>query len=477
MIRIISRYGAITSLALSLIVNTGPAEAQLLHQQSAQSVVKITCRLPSGKSMNSTGFIWSKNSWVVTALHGVAGCASIAVYSEKLMDQTAARVIAAHHSSDLALLELEGNMELPPLVHSIAEPDLQEKYYIWGYPKNIPTLKGDPLTFSQGLSRNTTLGKAFFRTKNDFDKQVGDQGYPRFDTTIIRVGSTLQNGHSGAPIFDSQGRVVAIADGGLYQGTAGISWSIPAAKYLPKLPTSRDDIPGLPSRSATLMSSVAEDDTSISFDLEDGGTGMLEHVWQIPITELADLIFEEDLQEYDESLETIALILQGTGVGLEDYSIDVFVETRTGATLAVPSNMALEWDPEYGYMEVLSDSGETMMLVAIMRTASWEDALAELDSVVSYLEELGDWEEDEEYPAEEEMDETEQWMWAAVDLVEIDDAGEQSAYASVYFQVEGTDLLATAVMQYEYLDSMTRETRINLELLWLSERLTAFSKR
>ena len=42
----------------------------------------------------------------------------------------------------------------------------------------------------------------------------------------------MQPGHSGAPIIDREGRVLAIGNGGLKSGTIGQGWAIPVAKLV-----------------------------------------------------------------------------------------------------------------------------------------------------------------------------------------------------------------------------------------------------
>ena len=67
--------------------------------------------------------------------------------------------------------------------------------------------------------------------------ELSSAGSPSLDLDITSIEGHLLPGDSGAPIFNKQGRVVAIADGGLANGRVGISWAIPV-KYLNDLAAS-----------------------------------------------------------------------------------------------------------------------------------------------------------------------------------------------------------------------------------------------
>jgi hypothetical protein len=54
-----------------------------------------------------------------------------------------------------------------------------------------------------------------------------DRGSPFYKAKVLSIQGQLLPGDSGAPILDSQNRVLAIADGGLKGGFAGISWAVP----------------------------------------------------------------------------------------------------------------------------------------------------------------------------------------------------------------------------------------------------------
>ena len=60
-----------------------------------------------------------------------------------------------------------------------------------------------------------------------------EQGGPwDVNTAILRLDGNLTHGHSGAPLFDHQGRVVAVGAGGLKSGATGLVWAVNASYLL-----------------------------------------------------------------------------------------------------------------------------------------------------------------------------------------------------------------------------------------------------
>jgi S1-C subfamily serine protease len=314
-----------------------PAKAQDANQ-SAQSVVRISCRLSNGDEKPATGFVWRDQSntaldpnftYVVTVLHAVAGCDRIIVSSESGYSNIATPV-ASHHEADLALLKLAGTPTMPALQHSSSLPNIDEDHFVWGYPRSQTAMIRADVDLSRGYKETTTLGR-LFKTRKDFEDQIGGQSYPGFEATIIQVSSTLVHGHSGAPIVDNNGRVVAIADGGLHDGVTGINWSIPAAEYLPMLAASEDKFPDTEPKIGALMSAPREART-VEFELQDevgaqGGDdrgGKLEHVGTIAITDLEVLLPDAgyDWAIYDSDADWIETVSSALDARTPEDQID-----------------------------------------------------------------------------------------------------------------------------------------------------------
>ena len=409
-------------------------------QESAKSVVKITSRFAGGKVEVGTGFVWSQADYVVTALHVVAGAASITVYSEALKKEREADIINVHKESDLALLKLKTNdLALTPLKVASTPPNLEEKHLIWGYPRDVNTMQGDGIDFSLSQSQQPTLGN-IFKSEAEFQSVVGKQGYPQYQAKILRVGSTIQPGHSGAPIFNKAGAVVGIGDGGLHQGIARINWAISAQTYVAALPASKDPKPVEPSKQANLYSARVENPVEVKMDAgEKGATqnqnGGEEEVslvlaWSAPLSEILTTAEEAEVKDI-EALE------------LPDWStiiIDVYEDYQTGATIAVPQGTSLFFDPEDRMVEAESEEGHVRMIVYVAAGGGAE-AKKYFDDYVTSLKE---WRPDPEQ--QDDLYEEENYFELTKTRVTFDEEGETQSDIFISLILDETDFLGTAVM-------------------------------
>ena len=88
-----------------------------------------------------TGFAWHSPQEVVTALHVVAGCQRITIYSER--DQVTYRVNLTRLLSraDLAIVQVEGNVTFPPITETVARPAADLDLTAWGYGEGVPAMR------------------------------------------------------------------------------------------------------------------------------------------------------------------------------------------------------------------------------------------------------------------------------------------------------------------------------------------------
>lgn len=412
------------------------------HQESAKSVVKITSRFAGGKVEVGTGFVWSQPDYVVTALHVVAGAASIEVYSETLKKERGADILAVHQESDLALLKLKTNdLALKPLKIASVPPNSEDRHYIWGYPHDVNTMQGKKLEFSSSLQQQSTMG-SIFKSEAHFESVVGKQGYPKYAAKILRVETTIRPGHSGAPIFDKSGAVVGIGDGGLHQGIASINWAIPAEAYVPALPASKDPKPTEPSKQANLYSAHAEKPVEVKIatapeDAAQDPNGEEEEeqslvlAWSAPLSDILATAEAEQVQEV-EAME------------LPDWSkiiIDVYEDYETGATIAVPQGTSLTFDPEDRMVEAESEGGKVRMIVYVAQGGG-KDAQEYFDAYVSSLKE---WQPDPEEPDEPPYEEKDFFALTKT-RVTFDEEGETQGNIFISLLLDGPNFLGTAVM-------------------------------
>jgi S1-C subfamily serine protease len=443
-----------------------------------QSVVKITCSLVNGEA-NATGFVWSAPNRVVTALHAVAGCERIMVWSETTEKRSPASVFSVRLEADLALLELERDLGLRPLVHSETLPAIDDEFTIWGYPRAIPSVLGSRIAFTRGLTDEVTLGDAFFRSPDELLETLGGQSYPTWDTKILRVGSTLQPGHSGAPIVDRNGVVVAIADGGLFNGVAGINWSIPAATYLSDLEQSRDIAPDRPSNQNTLLSTFAprrEMSVEFQYGRDDGQarTGVLSLARTIPLADVMRFAKANTAELIEKQLDYIKDSLEEAQVDFADLSLDVYEEYEGGATIVVPSNAVIEWDEERRVIEAMDPDDVVGILLTIGTAQSFADAVAVAERHSDLVRSYEDWDRVEAIEDEEDTE-----FRRTVTIFEIfanDDDEEPAIMADQVIMIEGGDVLASAIFNWEPIGELTARQLIFYDMLWIGEYLSEFAK-
>ncbi|MCA8881704.1 MAG: trypsin-like peptidase domain-containing protein [Rhodobacteraceae bacterium] len=410
---------AATILVAALVLAGGAARAD--DRDSARSVVQVNCAMENGKGMKATGFVWPEPGKVVTALHAVAGCAEIEVYSEDARRSTlVSKVLKVNLEADLALLALDDDLGLAAVPIETDTPDTRGRFFAWGYPLAAEQMIDLKVEFGGGLKGGvTTIGAAF--ASDELDKLFRSQPYPDRDTQILRVTSTIQPGHSGAPIFDDAGAVVAIADGGLLGGTRGINWSIPAFLYLPGLPESQDKIPAGASEWAGLFSATVPNKSAMlripglnanRDGIADEDAGILTLVRQVSLGAVMEDLGQDDDADTRNILRDIADYVNDDPALLDEATFDIFEDRVTGATVAVPSWMELTWNADLGAAEAYSPSGAGRMTIALMQGRSFDEALdIGVEDFVSRISDWADWTDGYapdtfEY---DEVDENDEW--------------------------------------------------------------------
>lgn len=421
-------------------------------QESAKSVVKITSRFAGGKVEVGTGFVWSQPDYVVTALHVVAGAANITVYSEALKKEREADVINVHQESDLALLKLKTNdLPLVPLKISSAPPNFNDVYHIWGYPHDVNTMLRKGIEFSPSLDGQQATMGSIFKSEAHFETVVGKQGYPKYQAKILRVVSTIQPGQSGAPIFDKNGAVVGIGDGGLRQGIALINWAIPAQIYVASLPASKDPKPAEPSKQANLYSassSRVEVQLAAPTSSAQSASATQHELVLAWSASLADILATAEAADADNS---------GLYDDLLDRVIDVYEDYETGATIAVPQGTKLSFNSATRMVEARSAGGNVRMFVQIIAKGG-EAAQEKFDR---YLAGLKQWQPDTTQA--DEFFEDEDYSEVFKSRVTFNEDEEVQSDILITLIVDDGNFLGTAVMTED--DTKLSDEDLNMYLL------------
>lgn len=338
---------------LVFLLPSGGLFAQSDVESAKTSVVKIETKYSvknkngqlEKKAGTATGFCWQNAMYVVTALHAVAGVDEIKVIKND-GKYTTAKVVRVLLEADLALLQLTATLGLKPLALAEVNPNAGKSYTIWGFPHAVYKIQDNEVRLSRSLESTPILNDIIHG--DDLKYQLEKQKYPSTKAKILKIGSTIQPGQSGAPLFTSDGRVVGIADGGLRGGTALLNWGMPAAFYLPALPNSGDMIPqtvslqsNLYSIHTTIPENATSDEVAVIIEQEAAentisiGDQSITKTWT---AEFADIISTMS----DEEKAEIMAIVNGFGVDMFDTQYDIYEDFETGATVSIPAGENFE---------------------------------------------------------------------------------------------------------------------------------------
>jgi hypothetical protein len=285
-------------------------------------VVKVSC----SDGRIATGFLWTNPDTAVTALHVVAGCGNVTVYYEGQRVSRSAKVEKVLRHADLALLRIADAPSGRVLVVDPVDPSLTEPLAALGYPLQIPSMTNTELHLRYG-------GKTLRAIVPDSVAQALSGGSPSLDLEIDFIEGHLLPGNSGAPIFNQRRKLVAIADGGLENGAAAVSWGIPA-KFLMQLASSNESTNTPPAAGGTRSSHVL-------FAAEAEARNLGEETCSgLTLTRLRSVPFLQLAQSVDSPVGLQQLV-QNFGVDPSLFQFDVYQHLPSGATFVVPHGSKL----------------------------------------------------------------------------------------------------------------------------------------
>ncbi len=321
---------------LAAIATVSPARAQpspqILEAEGPAVVRVVASRCDGGETRSGTGFVWEAVGQVVTALHVVAGCAQAQVFYQG-QGMHEARVTRILRTADLALLAVDGPLQVKPLVASTRVP-IGETVAVFGYGLDVATREERPLYVTSASNDTPLLSDAINAEARD---QLRAIGAPALDTEVLRVDGNLLPGHSGAPVLDSLGQVVGIGSGGLQRGTVGVGWAI-RARYLSVLAGAPafggGAVPALGASANSPGFATVNPDVSQT-RLRCGGLDFVRTRKGQPLAML--------VQSSDDRLgfSQIATFANRPWELISRMQFDVWTETRSGAGVAVPINATL----------------------------------------------------------------------------------------------------------------------------------------
>lgn len=399
------------SLLLSAAIQIHEVQAQT-DADGAKSVVKVKTSYrttengkPVMKIGNATGWCFKDSRHIITDLHVVAGIADqdIKVSTDRSIKTCGAKVERILKEADLALLQLDQDLGCKPLSIEDVDPNSRKEYSIWGFPDGIFGMSGDDIRFSRSVSNPALLNDLISGLSEEMTggvnlkRHLEDQEYPSTKAQILRISSVIQPGHSGAPIFTLDGKVVGIADGGLREGTARLNWAMPAFYYVPRLLASTDskDDPKLkkPSIEVSLYSysytvpiEATEDEQNRKLE-EDvkantvaNETQSVSKTWTASYYDIVETMKEKVKNELEGMMKR-----ERYKFDMKDTRYDIYEDFETGATFAVPFGENVQvrnggWFNISYCKEPGMDSLNYSVLFA--RAGSYKEAISAANSII-----------------------------------------------------------------------------------------------
>jgi S1-C subfamily serine protease len=177
----------------SLLERTGQ-EVSRVVERALPAIVTVEARI-GGRLVRSSGFVIDSSGSVVCAAEGVRMQLQVSLYLSK-GEPVRARVVGVDNITGIALLRPEVNLRLSSLN--------------WGESERLPL--GSTLILignRSGLEGSVTVG-----TLGGKDR-VGVRRDNQRVVLLMQFNGTVSSGEQGAPLLDSQGRVVGVMVGEL----------------------------------------------------------------------------------------------------------------------------------------------------------------------------------------------------------------------------------------------------------------------
>ena len=292
-----------------------------MYDEVKPSVIRVSCGTKSG-----TGFLWSSPDTAVTALHVVAGCDRIQAYFESLKISRPATVVKVLRRADLVLLKISGAPNGRVLVVDPRPPALTDHLSTLGYPLQIMSMSSTSLELRYG-------GKTLRDIVPESVARSLSGGSPSLDLEIDSIEGHLLFGHSGAPIFNEQRKLVAIADGGLENGAAALSWGIPA-RFLNDLASSTEH----PESTVTAAAGAH----AVLFAAETEARNLGETTCSgTTLTKIRSATFAQIYKSVDDPAGLLQTI-QAIKADPSNIAFDVYQHLTSGATFVLPTGTQLQ---------------------------------------------------------------------------------------------------------------------------------------
>ncbi|TQV77853.1 S1 family peptidase [Denitrobaculum tricleocarpae] len=328
---------------------------------AANSVVRVMAEgCPGTKgSRAGSGFVWPEPTSIVTALHVVADCQTLTVEYVEAGVQRRAQASRSLRRADLALLTVEN----PPSVQALsktATAQTQEVLAAIGLPLNVRNWQE---TYG---SRALNVKKLSDILNDSARREIETLGAPAIELDVFRLTAVVKPGSSGGPIINAEGAVVGVVDGGLDGGASSLNWAVPAhlLQELMERGQSGANV-GLGAAAESVFAFSVPETTqaeeAVNRDFFCGGRSYF-HLATRSLSEIVDSMETpgtlDDPQGFAYVVTTLAQNVPEND--LAALRFDLFVDSETGATIAVPESMTLSEDS--GFCIASSNHGDIALI-------------------------------------------------------------------------------------------------------------------
>jgi hypothetical protein len=474
-------------------------------QRGEESVVLIYTPTFAGY-----GVAWQRPDNIVTVLHVVAGKSKILV---KWKDQSSpATIKTVYKEADLALLQLQKPLGVPPLEIYQGDPPLDRPLDYWEVPDGAARVdrKETKLNAEKRAIPLRQFDNRIATAPNTFAKALcsdGQSNYPGLNTNVFKFEEkNVGKSHSGSPLTYN-GKIVGLVDGGQPIGGKACVWAIPAALHFKSLPASTAVAPKQTCASEKLYGGLRRDNPLLEgneeletladtlayyednpFVVADDANDRLtfDLQYRAPFREFYDSMFQED-QKYIQGLLEDDDSAAGGPVKLPDLfdrSLDSFQDDLTGATIVIPAqgHIRIEKSPEGNHtlVAVSDPDSKVEMTVFVEKTESkeaveqarlWFEEFIVSDGLAWQQEESED--DDDFEDADLANDPDEPYYTKFLDRVVY--GGDDEIVAELYASITVDENFLGVVIKIRNWHELTKEQRLHYYLMEACAVLTDFA--
>ena len=202
------------SIIVLLVLTTTPVK-------SDQSFIY---QISTDDNYQLTGFKLDRYNGIITSLHGVISAKKIMAYNTKTTLEEQLVVTHVDIKSDVAMLFSKEVLTKNPGGLMLGDINTYESrsIYVVGFPINID-LKPARTELVLRSPKTETLS---YLVDDKTRAALMKRGSPQPSIKVINVQGSLLPGHSGAPVFNKENKVIGIGSGGLKNGKVGHAWAI-----------------------------------------------------------------------------------------------------------------------------------------------------------------------------------------------------------------------------------------------------------